>query len=44
MRLYNYLNLLYLMIVIFNNDKALLSTLSHVFFENEHRVNHLLCI
>lgn len=43
-RLYDYLDLFYSTIIIFDNDRALLSTLSHVFFEHEHRVNHLLCI
>jgi len=44
MRLYNYFDLSYFTIVIFDNNRALLSTLLHVFFKKEHRINYLLCI
>jgi len=43
-RLYDYLNLSYPITVISNSDKALLPALSHVFAEQNHRVNHILCI
>ncbi len=43
-RLYDHLNLPYPITMIFDGDKALSSTLSHVFAKQNHRVNHILCI
>jgi len=43
-RLYDHLNLSYSITIIFDDDKALSSTLSHVFAKQNHRVNHILCI
>lgn len=40
-RLYDHLNLSYPITVISDGDKALSSTLSHVFAEQNHRVNHI---
>jgi len=43
-RLYDHLDLPYPTTVISDGDRALSPTLSHVFYEKGHRVNHLLCI
>jgi len=43
-RLYDYLDLSYFEIILFDDNKALMFALRHVFFDSRYRVNHALCV